>query len=392
MKILHLYKDYFPVVGGIENHIRLLAEAQAAQGHAVTVLVNSLNARTHIEILNGVRVIFAARLATISSTPISISFLRLLARETPDIAHLQFPYPWGEFANYFFGRARKVVVTYQSDIVRQKYLRVLYAPLMQRVFTRADKIIATSPNYIRSSPILQKFADKCVVVPLAIDPAPFENAAEHAAQGIRAQVGAQHAVANRHVEDFTSPLESSIAREDLRVPLLLFVGHLRYYKGVDYLLRALRELPGARLLIVGTGPMERAWRTLARELRVEGRVNFVGAAADADLPAYYAACDVFVLPASERSEAFGVVQLEAMAAGKPVVCTEINTGTSFVNVDGETGFVVPARDAHALASALARLIGDPALRARMGASGRARVREEFTLKKMLGRVMAVYED
>ncbi|MCI0474674.1 MAG: glycosyltransferase, partial [Anaerolineales bacterium] len=170
-----------------------------------------------------------------------------------------------------------------------------------------------------------------------------------------------------------------------------FVGHLRYYKGLGYLLDALRELPHAQLVVVGSGAMERAWRALARDLGVEARVNFVGQVRDDELPAYYAACDIFVLPASERSEAFGAVQLEAMAAGKPVVCTELGTGTSFVNVDGETGLVVPPRDPHALANAIARLGDDTESRARMGAAGRARVRQEFTLEEMATRVMQVYD-
>jgi rhamnosyl/mannosyltransferase len=358
MNILHIYKDYFPVVGGMENHIKLLAEAQAARGHTVSVLVTSRDHRTHIETMNGVRVIFAARLATISSAPISIALPRLLARERPDIAHLHFPYPLGEAAQYFFGHARKVVITYQSDIIRQKYLRVLYAPLMRRVLARADHILASSPNYIRTSPVLRAFASKCTVVPLGIDPTPFERIA-------------------------SSPIAQSLQS-------LLFVGHLRYYKGVNYLIEALRELPTAHLTIVGSGMMERAWKNLARDLGVASRIEFVGEVPDAQLPGYYAACDIFVLPSAEKSEAFGVVQLEAMASGKPVVCTELGTGTSFVNRDGETGFVVPARDSHALARAIQKLLDDSALRARMGAAGRARVRAEFTIAQMIERVMAVY--
>ncbi|MBI3537598.1 MAG: glycosyltransferase [Chloroflexi bacterium] len=362
MKILHLYKDYFPIVGGIENHVRLLAEAEAARGHDVTVIVNSLDARTRAETRNGVRVIYAARLFTISSTPISLAYWRAVAQTNADIAHLHFPYPWGELANYFFGRARRVVITYHSDIIRQKFTRALYAPLMWRVLARADKIIATSPNYIRSSRVLQKFAEKCAVVPLGITLAPIERAVD--------RVGAKHA----------SPLQ------------LLFVGHLRYYKGVDFLLRALVEIPRAQLTIIGTGPLERAWKNLARELRVENRVRWLGAVRDEELIAQYAACDIFVLPASERSEAFGVAQLEAMAAGKPIVCTEIGTGTSFVNVDGETGFVVPSRDSRALARAIARLLDDASLRARMGAAARARVQNEFTVDKMVAGIENVYAE
>ncbi len=362
MNILHLYKDYFPVAGGIENHIKWLAEAQAARGHQVSVLVTSRDRRTHVETINGVRVLFASRLATISSAPISAAMFSLLRREQPDIVHLQFPYPWGEAANYFVGRARKTVLTYQSDIVRQKYLRVVYAPLMQRVLARVDAIIATSPNYIASSPVLARWRNKCTVVPLAIDPTPFESASPNSL------------LATRHS------------------PLVLFVGVLRYYKGLQYLLDAMPAVPRARLVVVGKGPMERQWKNHAATLGIQDRVSFVTDVADADLPAYYAAADIFVLPSSERSEAFGLVQLEAMAAGKPVVSTELGTGTSFVNVDGETGLVVPARDPRALAAAINRLIDDAPLCARMGAAARVRVQREFTLEQMVDRVMAVYKD
>ncbi len=205
--------------------------------------------------------------------------------------------------------------------------------------------------------MLARFKNKCVVVPLGIDPAPFEHA--------------KSLPVTHH-------------------PSLLFVGHLRYYKGVNYLIEAMPGIPHARLTIVGSGPMERAWQELAQTIGVAERVTFAGEVSDAELPGYYAASDIFVLPASERSEAFGAVQLEAMAAGKPVVCTELGTGTSFVNVDEETGLVVPARDSDALARAINRLIDDPALRARMGAAGRVRVRDKFTLEKMVDQVMQVY--
>lgn len=360
MRILHIYKDYHPVVGGIENHIKLLAEAQAACGHQVGVLVTSRDARTRVETRNGVRVIFAARLATLLSTPISLALFTRVRAETPDIAHLHFPYPLGEVAQLFCGRARRVVLTYHSDIIRQKITRALYRPLMERVLARVDRIIATSPNYIASSPVLARWKEKCVVVPLGIDPAPFESARD------------------ARPRDAHHPVR------------LLFVGKLRYYKGVNYLLEALRELPRAHLTIVGAGPQARAWRAYAHALGLAERVQFVGEVRDEELPAYYAACDIFVLPASERSEAFGAVQLEAMAAGKAVVCAELGTGTSFVNRDGETGLVVPARDPRALARALARLSDDAELRARMGAAGRARVRQEFTLETMTARVQAVY--
>ncbi len=360
MNILHIYKDYFPVEGGIENHIKQLAEAQAARGHSVSVLVTSRNRQTHVEKINGVRVIFAARLATVSSAPVSPAMFGLLARERPDIVHLQFPYPWGEVANLFFGKAGAAVMTYQSDIVRQKYLRVVYAPLMRRVLAQVDRIIATSPNYIASSRVLAPFREKCIAIPMGIDPTPFATRSA-----------------------------SSRERADGEVRLL-FVGALRYYKGLQYLLAALPFIPNAHLVVVGTGPMGWQWQALARELGVANRVDFRGEVPNPELPPYYQACDIFVLPSSERSEAFGLVQLEAMAAGKPVICTELDTGTSYVNVNDETGLVVPARDSGALVAAINRLCADAGLRRRMGEAGRARVLQEFTLDKMVDRVMQTY--
>jgi rhamnosyl/mannosyltransferase len=168
------------------------------------------------------------------------------------------------------------------------------------------------------------------------------------------------------------------------------VGVLRYYKGVHHLLAALPMIPSARLAVIGSGRMEREWKKRAHELGVAGRVHFLGEVANADLPPYYAACDAFVLPSSERSEAFGLVQLEAMASGKPVVATELGTGTSFVTQHEVTGLVVPARDSSALASTLLRLTQDEALRQRMGAAGRERVRQHFTLERMVARVEEVY--
>lgn len=364
MRILHIYKDYFPVVGGIENHIRLLAEAQAARGHGVTVLVTSRTARTHLEMLSGVRVIFAARLFELASAPISLAFIQHLKRESADVTHLHSPYPLGEVANYFWGaETTATVLTYHSDIVRQRMLGALYRPLLHRILARVDAIIATSPNYVASSPVLARWKEKCVVVPLAYSQPKSDRRPPTAVCDDASEGGGR----------------------------LLFVGRLRYYKGLHYLLQAMTLLPNVRLTVVGTGPMEREWKDLARALGIAERVAFVGHVADEVLPAYYAACDIFVLPCCERSEAFGVVQLEAMAAGKPVISCDVGTGVAWVNQNEVTGLVVPPRDPRALAEAIQRLVRDKALCARMGAAGQARVRAEFTVERMTDGVMQVYE-
>jgi len=364
MKILHIYKDYYPVLGGIENHIRMLAEEQVKRGYRITVLVTNPSFRKKIEEINGVQVIKAGRLATLASTPLSISLPVLLQRQRPDIAHLHFPYPIGELSQLLLGQASHVIITYHSDIIRQKLLLRLYRPFLWKVLRRADRIIATSPNYIESSPYLSVLKRKCRVIPLGIELERFMNANPSHVQQIKDTYGS---------------------------PLILFVGRLRYYKGLQYLLKTMPKIP-CNLLVIGSGPMEAEWLHLTASLKLSERVFFLGEVRDEDLPAYYHASDIFVLPAIERSEAFGTVQVEAMACGLPVVCTELGTGTSFVNVHGQTGLVVPARDEAALATAILTLLRDEQLRREMGEHGRQRAFQEFTLQTMADRVTNLYEE
>jgi glycosyltransferase involved in cell wall biosynthesis len=181
-------------------------------------------------------------------------------------------------------------------------------------------------------------------------------------------------------------------RAQTRPSELLFVGRLRYYKGLDTLLHALVDLPGVHLTVVGTGPMQVPWKALAHELGLIGRVTFAGEVDDADLPACYRHSDLFVLPANARSEAFGMVLLEAMASGLPCITTEVGTGTSWIVQDGKTGLVVPPQDPSALAVAIDRLVRDPALYQAMAEAGRARVEEVFSHERMVQGVEAVYRD
>ncbi len=362
MRVLHIYKDYYPVLGGIENHLRMLATGQARRGLDVTVLVTHPGNSADDTRVEGVRVIRAGRLATVASTPLSLTLFAHVASLPTDITHLHFPYPVGEMAHLLFGRSRKTVVTYHSDIVRQRNMLRVYRPLLWQALRRADRILPTSPQYIVSSPFLRQFTEKCVVVPLGVSLGRFGQ---------------------------VDPTEVASLRANHPGPVLLFVGRLRYYKGLDFLMDALREVD-ATLWVVGSGPMEAEWRAYAAALPWDKRIVFCGEVPEEQLPAYYQACDVFVLPACERSEAFGAVQIEAMAAGKPVVCTELGTGTSFVNQDGATGFVVPARDPASLAQAINRLLADESLRRRMGEAGRIRAQTEFDENVMVERVIEVY--
>jgi rhamnosyl/mannosyltransferase len=358
MKIVHIYKDYYPVLGGIENHIRELAEAQVSAGHDVTVLVCDPGPRTRTETHNGVRVVKAGRLGTVASMPVSLTQPLIVARLRPDVAHVQSPYPLGEMASWLLGRAKATVISYQSDVVRQAGWLRLYRPLLRRVLGSADRIIASSQRYLESSPFLAEVRDKCVVVPLSVDHLRFRPP----------------------VAPYTGP------------PTLLFVGRLRYYKGLDALLTAMTRLPGVALKVVGTGPMMGSWQSLAEQLGLRSRVQFLGDVPDGELPIQYHEADCFVLPANARAEAFGRVLLEAMASGLPCITTEVGTGTSWVVRNGVTGVVVPPRDTFALAEAVGHLLSNADLRREMGDAGRARVESEFTQARMVAGVQAVYDE
>ncbi len=363
MKILQVYKDYYPVIGGIENHVRLLSTLLSRQeGMEITVLTTSPTLRGHVLPDHRVRVIKAGRLATVASTPISLSLFTKMRALEADIVHLHFPYPVGELAYLGSGHKGPLVITYHSDVVRQQKLLFLYKPFLWRVLQRADAIIASSPNYIRSSPFLSRFEPKCHVIPFGIDLSRFQHRDEERVERIR---------------QLYDP------------PLLLFVGRFRYYKGLSYLIEAMKEIR-ATLLLAGSGPLEKELRQQVRTNRLEERVLFLGAVSDENLATLYQACDLFVLPSCERAEAFGITQLEAMACGVPVVSTELGTGTSFVNVDGETGLVVPPASPAALAQAINSLLTDAALRKTMGQRGRERVEAEFGAELMVERVAELY--
>jgi rhamnosyl/mannosyltransferase len=358
LHILHVYKDYHPVLGGIENHIKTLSECQVAAGHRVTVLVTNPAREPAMSELNGVQVKRVPRLATVASTPLSPTFPLALRAVQPDITHLHFPYPVGEISQFLAGRGRPYVITYHSDVVRQQTILRFYRPLLERVLHGAARIIPTSDRYVATSPFLRPLAAKCTAVPLAVDPVPFLEATP------------------------LFPRESK--------PTILFVGRHRYYKGVDDLLRAMPHING-RLLIAGDGPLTAQWQSLAVELSLGQKVRFLGTVSDEDLPRLYASADLFVLPANSRAEAFGKVLLEAMAAGLPCVTTEVGTGTSYVVQDGLSGFVVPPCNPQALSSAIQRLAVDAALRQKMGHAGRERVLKEFTPRLMEERIAQVYE-
>lgn len=368
MHCVQIYKDYAPIVGGIENHVRDLSQGLLAQGHQVTVLVSNTTRYTQIEYPEpGLTIIKAARIAHAASTPISpmqaIHALKLRA----EIVHLHFPFPPGDLIARALPGKPKLVVTYHSDIVRQQGLLRAYRPLMHRTLTHAQAIIATSQAYVDSSEVLQQYREKCRIIPLGIDTAYFAQNRSEAAKQLRQRLG--------------------IAAN---TPTTLFVGRLRYYKGLHILLDAVNEIHG-HVLIGGDGPQRAELEAQAQQLGIAERVHFLGDVSDDDLPVLYQTADVFVMPAHLRAEALGISQIEALASGTPSVSTELGTGTSFVNRHCETGFVVPPNNPRALAKALNVLLTNPELRQRMGQAGQQRMQSMFDRQQMIAQNVALYQ-
>jgi rhamnosyl/mannosyltransferase len=364
IKVLQVSKLYAPFVGGIEKVVQDIAEGLKEKVE-MEVLVCQPRGQGGKEVVNGVPVTKASSLGIYWGMPVSFTFPFLLAQKSRrvDILHFHLPFPLAVVSFLLFGSKRpKVVVTYHSDIVRQKKLMWLYKPFLHRFLKRADRILVTSPNLLESSKHLDPYKDKCVVIPLWIDLKEFGQLIE------------------KEFELGISPDEKKI----------LFVGRLSYYKGLDYLIEAMQEVD-AKLLIAGEGELRGKLEQKVKSLGVDRKVIFLGKVSDEQLKYCYQICDLFVLPSVEPSEAFGLVQLEAMAYGKPVVNTALPTGVPFVSRHGETGLTVPPRDPKALAEAINKILNDKELAKKFSENARKRA-QEFSREKMLKRIYEIYCD
>ena len=363
LRVVQVGKYYWPVRGGIETYTYHLC-TRIKDRVDLTVLVSNEACRTVEEDIEGVRVIRVPRWAQVASTPISPGLRRRLRELDPDVVHVHLPNPMAEVACLLAHPRGKIVVMYHSDIIKQKLLYALYRGVNRRFLARADAIIATAPQNVEFSPVLSRLKEKTRVIPMGVEPGDFALTPER----------------ERRVAELR-------ARFGPRV--VFFVGRHVYYKGLEYLVRAMAELD-AHCVIGSDGPLTGSLTALARGLGLEKKITFAGRISDDDLPCYYHASDVFCLPSIARSEAFGLVQIEAMACGKPVVSTKLTTGVVYANLDGVTGLTVEPADPHALAVAIGRLLDDPALRERLGTQGLERVRREFTHDLNARRVLELY--
>lgn len=354
LNVLHVGKFYPPVPGGMERIVQSLC--RITEGRlASRVLAFHTGSSTVEEVVDGVRVTRVGTIGAAGSVPIAPSFPLHLGRARADVMILHEPNPWA-LLSYAIARPRvPLAIWFHSEVVRPALQYALfYAPVARPAYRRARGFAVSSPALADRAEALRDRRERVTVIPFGIDADAWRasEAAMDRAAGIRTAHGS---------------------------PLVLFAGRLVPYKGLDVLIRAAASLP-LTLVVVGDGPMRAEWERLAA--RESGRVVFTGEIGEEDLHAYVHACDLFVLPSVTRAEAFGYVQLEAMAAGKPVVSTNLPSGVPWVNRDGETGLVVPPGDVAALRAAIERLLGDASLRAELAAGGQRRVRRDFSIAAM----------
>lgn len=292
---------------------------------------------------------------------------RLHRRYRFEVVHLHFPDPLGHVTAMALPRSVRRVISWHSDIVKQKSALALYAPFLRSFVRDTDALIGATPQHFSTSVQIPigKAAQIREVIPYGFD-----------------------ATALPESEDARRKRDQLLAEHRDR-SLIFAVGRHVYYKGFDVLIRAMKDVD-ADLLIGGRGPLTDSLVQLTADIGVSGKVRFVGFIPDQELLAYYQACDVFCMPSVERAEQFGLVQLEAMYCGKPVVATRLGTGVEFVTLDGVTGSLVPPKDSHALANALRTLLSDAALRERLGAAGRQRVHDVFSVERMVRKTVDVY--
>ncbi len=368
VKVLHFFKTYLPdSIGGTEQMIYQLCESGSSFSVHSEVLALSPQPSAEAISIGSHRVHQVRCNLELASTGLSwtaIARLRELAAKA-DIIHYHFPWPFMDVAHYLAGIRKPYVVTYHSDIIRQKFLSRLYRPLMRQFLGRAERIIATSPNYLATSSVLEEFKESVSIIPIGLDKASYPSAGTLKLAEWRSRLG--------------------------RDRFFLFVGVMRYYKGLHILLEALKGTD-FQVVIVGAGPLQQELMRQAELLEVNRNLLFLGRLDEEDKIALLELCYGIVFPSHLRSEAFGISLLEGAMFGKPLISSEIGTGTSFINIHEDTGLVVPPNDPAAFRAAMRLLWGNPEKASLMGGRAAARYRELFTAESMARQYSDLYRE
>jgi glycosyltransferase involved in cell wall biosynthesis len=369
VKVLHVYRTYFPDgASGMAESIRQICLSTKTAGVESAVFALSPNPQPTFldreEARIGRAKSYAAPASCDLGGPDAFRLFSQMASEA-DVINYHFPWPFADLLHLTMRPKGKTVMTWHSDIVRQKWLGRLYAPLMNRMISRMDALVATSPTYASTSPVLSQseIAQRVHTIPLGIDETSLPAKAN----------------------DEIFPRLSLSPDE----PYFLFVGATRYYKGLHFLIEAATEIP-AKIVIAGAGPELEELKQFAKRFPA-ARIVFAGRVTDEEKVALLQHCRAFVLPSHVRSEAYGMVLVEASIYAKPMVTCEIGSGTSYVNLDGETGFVVEPANPNALANALNRFLDDPTMALEMGRAARRRYEQLFTGRAMGDAYAKLYE-
>lgn len=362
LSVVHVGKFYPPHMGGIETHLAALC-GELRKSVDLGVLVASDDRTATEERVDHVSVSRVPTILTLASAPLCPTMIGRIRRSQADIVHIHLPNPTAVLAYLASQHRGHLVVTYHSDTVRQKFLGSLFEPSLHAFLRRASAIIATSQDYLRTSLVLARYQDRCHVIPYGIALEEFESC---------------------------DPIPVAEVRKRYGNHLILSVGRLVRYKGFEYLIRAMTKVDG-KLLIVGDGPLRESLQSLASGLALNDKVAFLGGIQNQQVVPYYHAAKVFALASVTRAEAFGIVQIEAMAAGKPVVNTALDSGVPSISLHEQTGLTVPPNDPEAMALAINRLLNDPNLCQSFGNAARVRARQEFALTTMINRTLKLYD-
>lgn len=375
IKILQLNKLYYPVTGGVEHVVQQIAEG-LNEYTDMKVLVCQEKGNFIHENINGVDVFRTGSLGVKFSLPLSPGYIKAVRHMSSkcDVLLLHMPFPLGDIALLMSGYKGRVVLWWHSDIVRQKRLMKLYRPLMEWTLKRADAIVVATEGHIEGSQYLKPFKNKCRIIPFGVSREIYEDAEIYNNKNIR--------------------VNNYLCAAAKRQITFLFVGRLVYYKGVDILVEAFSIAVKTSdvsmyLKIIGSGPLEDFLKQQAKALEVEEYIEFVGKVDDRQLMKAYRDCDVFILPSVARSEAFGLVQIEAMAYGKPVINTWLDSGVPYVSINEQTGLTVPPSNYAALADAIKRMAEDNDFRNKCGINARQRVSTEYREDIMMKRLLEV---
>ena len=366
MKMTQVFKVYWPDNGGrIAKVMENIAECLTDCTNEIIVCQDSRYKKGTNDNYKGVAVRRCRQIADVLSTPFSLQFLVDVKRRTKDsdIVIYHFPYPMADLAVLFGMYSGKLVVWWHCDFEKYKKWIPVYDPLVKHTLKKADRILVSSKRNIKNSKVLLPYRKKCSVIPFCVSKEYLDRGMAHASDA--------------HVK------KGQVS--------ILFIGRLVWYKGCDVLLRAFAMLKqkNCRLVLVGGGPLEEKLKALAVSLNLEN-VEFTGMVSEEEKIRRIEACDFLVLPSVSKAEAFAVVQIEAMAFGKPVINTALPSGVPCVSVDKVTGTTVMPGNIRELAKAMEELVEDEKLRRKYGANAVKKVHKEYTRKVMEIRLREVF--